>query len=94
MDWDISTGWGNDKEDKEEILVVDKKHKRGRKTELFYRETKNVYRKAFSELTLIDLMKDEKFSDHVTKDVNGPLVRYYQGVEIRMVTKKHYFEIQ
>ena len=22
------------------------------------------------------------------------LVRYYQGVEIRMVTKKHYFEIQ
>jgi len=60
MDWDISTDWGNEKEDKEEILVVDKKHKRGRKTELYYRETKNVYRKAFSELTLIDLMKEEK----------------------------------
>ena len=45
-------------------------------------------------MTYSKLMKDEKFSDHVTKDVNDPLVRYYQGVEIRMVTKKHYFEIQ
>lgn len=45
-------------------------------------------------MTYSKLMKDEKFSDHVTKDVNDPLVRYYQGIEIRMVTKKHYFEIQ
>mgnify|MGYP000411512061 FL=1 len=45
-------------------------------------------------MTYSKLMKDENFSDHVTKDVNDPLVRYYQGVEIRMVTKKHYFEIQ
>ena len=45
-------------------------------------------------MTYSKLMKDAKFSDQVTKDVNGPLVRYYQGVEIRMVTKKHYFEIQ
>ena len=45
-------------------------------------------------MTYSKLMKDEKFSDQVTKDVNDPLVRYYQGVEIRMVTKKHYFEIQ
>jgi len=45
-------------------------------------------------MTYSKLMKDENFSDHVTKDVNDPLVRYYQGIEIRMVTKKHYFEIQ
>ena len=45
-------------------------------------------------MTYSKLMKDENFSDHVTKDVNDSLVRYYQGVEIRMVTKKHYFEIQ
>ena len=45
-------------------------------------------------MTYSKLMKDAKFSDQVTKDVNDPLVRYYQGVEIRMVTKKHYFEIQ
>lgn len=38
MDLDISTDWGNEKEEKEEILVVDKKHKRGRKTELFYKD--------------------------------------------------------
>ncbi|MEG2564695.1 MAG: hypothetical protein WB445_13995 [Acinetobacter sp.] len=45
-------------------------------------------------MTYSKLMKDAKFSDQVTKDVNDLLVRYYQGVEIRMVTKKHYFEIQ
>jgi len=45
-------------------------------------------------MTYSKLMKDENFSDHVTKDVNDPLVRYYQGIEIRIVTKKHYFEIQ
>ncbi len=45
-------------------------------------------------MTYSKLMKDESFFDQVTKDANDPLVRYYQGVEIKMVTKKHYFEIQ
>jgi hypothetical protein len=45
-------------------------------------------------MTYSKLMKDAKFHEHVTKDIKDPMIRYYRGIEIKMVTKKHHFEIQ
>jgi hypothetical protein len=57
-------GWGNKvvKEDEPKIEAAEvKKHKRGRRSECIVRETKNVYRKAFSETQLLDILGVEDF---------------------------------
>ncbi|WP_111860622.1 hypothetical protein [Acinetobacter sp. CFCC 10889] len=44
--------------------------------------------------TYSKLMKEEKFIDHLSKDQNDPMVRYYKGIKIKMITEKHYVEIK
>ena len=44
--------------------------------------------------TYAALMREEKFAERVTKDVKDPLIRYYKDIEIKVVTEKHYFEVQ
>lgn len=44
--------------------------------------------------TYANLMKEEKFVCHISKDLNDPMVRYYKGIKIKMVTEKHYLEIE
>ncbi|AXX52276.1 hypothetical protein ACOUV0_15930 [Acinetobacter baumannii] len=39
------------------------------------------------------LMENEKFQDRLTRDINDPMIRYYKGIKIKMVTEKHYLEI-
>lgn len=39
------------------------------------------------------LMRVEKFHDKLTKDSKDPMVRYYKGIKIKMVTEKHHLEI-
>lgn len=50
-------GWNKKKEVKKEEPI---KSKRGRRSELFIRETKNIYRRAFSETQLLDIFGLEK----------------------------------
>lgn len=45
-------------------------------------------------ITYSKLMKDANFHEHVTKDIKDPMIRYYRGIEIKMVTKKYHFEIR
>ena len=40
------------------------------------------------------LMKEDKFIDHLSKDQLDPMVRYYKGIKIKMVTEKHYLEVK
>ena len=44
--------------------------------------------------TYARLMKEEKFIDQLSKDTENPMVRYYQGIKIKMVTEKHYLKIE
>ncbi|MDM1764575.1 MULTISPECIES: hypothetical protein [unclassified Acinetobacter] len=44
--------------------------------------------------TYANLMEEEKFVDHISKDVDDPMVRYYKGIQIKMITEKHYLEIK
>jgi hypothetical protein len=44
--------------------------------------------------TYTALMREDNFADSVTKDKKDPLIRYYKGIEIKVVTEKHYFEVQ
>ena len=46
-----------------EVSEISNKHKRGRRSECLIRETKNVYRKAFSETQLLDLTGCEILKD-------------------------------
>ena len=44
--------------------------------------------------TYASLMSEDRFEDKITKDETDPMIRYYKGIKIQMVTEKHYFEIQ
>lgn len=44
--------------------------------------------------TYANLMKEEKFVDYISKDLDDPMVRYYKGIQIKMITEKHYLEIK
>ncbi|MDQ9009020.1 hypothetical protein RFI36_04755 [Acinetobacter gerneri] len=59
-----------------------------------FRETKEPSRILIGYKTYSKLLKEDKFLDHLTKDSNDPMIRYYQGIEIRMITEKHFFEIE
>ncbi|EPO8910213.1 hypothetical protein ACUIIU_003426, partial [Acinetobacter baumannii] len=39
------------------------------------------------------LMENEKFQDRLTKDSKDPMIRYYKGIKIKMVTEKYHLEI-
>lgn len=59
-------GWGDKKkfEAEQEEIKHPTKHKRGRRSEIFERDTKNVYRRAFSETQLLDLFNDIELKDN------------------------------
>lgn len=44
--------------------------------------------------TYSGLMKEEKFVYHVTRDRSNSMIRYYKGIEIRIVAEKHYLKIE
>lgn len=46
-----------------DVSEIPTKHKRGRRSECLIRETKNVYRRAFSETQLLDLTNNEPFKN-------------------------------
>jgi hypothetical protein len=48
---------------KDTTCKIDKKHKRGRRSVILERDTKNVYRRAFSETQLLDLIGINQFKD-------------------------------
>lgn len=61
-------GWGSKEKTTEietqtPVEAGNIKHKRGRRSECLIRETKNVYRKAFSETQLLDILGVENFKD-------------------------------
>lgn len=39
------------------------------------------------------LMEHEKFQDRLTRDSKDPMIRYYKGIKIKMVTEKHHLDI-
>lgn len=39
-------------------------------------------------------MKESKFLDKISKDANDPMIRYYKEIKIKIVTEKHFFEIE
>ena len=61
-------GWGSKEKTTEietstPVEAGNIKHKRGRRSECLIRETKNIYRKAFSETQLLDILGVENFKD-------------------------------
>lgn len=44
--------------------------------------------------TYTSLMSEDRFAEKITKDEKDPIIRYYKGIKIQMVTEKHYFKIQ
>ncbi|MDE4040748.1 hypothetical protein SLJ62_02185 [Acinetobacter pittii] len=44
--------------------------------------------------TFAVLMENDKFLDKIEKDKDDPMVRYYKGIKIKMVTEKHHLEIE
>lgn len=48
---------------KDTASKIDKKHKRGRRSVILERDTKNVYRRAFSETQLLDLIGITQFKE-------------------------------
>ncbi|AXQ22594.1 hypothetical protein BEN71_11145 [Acinetobacter wuhouensis] len=59
-----------------------------------FRETKEPSRILIGYKTYSKLMKENRFLDQLSKNSNDPMVRYYQGIEIRMITEKHFFDIE
>ncbi|MDS7935683.1 hypothetical protein RMB03_17320 [Acinetobacter sp. V91_7] len=44
--------------------------------------------------TFAVLMEDNDFLDKVKKDKEDPVIRYYKGIKIKMVTEKHHLAIE
>ena len=44
--------------------------------------------------TNIKIMKEDSFVDMLSKDVRDPMIRYYNEIKIKLVTEKHFFEIE
>ena len=44
--------------------------------------------------TYSKLVKEEKFLDQITNNSDDPLTKYYKGIKIKIVTEKHFFEIE
>lgn len=44
--------------------------------------------------TYANLMSEEKFADKISKDEKTPMIRYYKGLKVKIVTEKRYFELK
>ncbi|MDS7927892.1 hypothetical protein RMB03_00460 [Acinetobacter sp. V91_7] len=40
------------------------------------------------------LLDEAQFADRITRDKKDPMIRYYNGIKIKMVKEKHYFKIE
>lgn len=59
-----------------------------------FKESKDPQRLIIGYKTYSKLMKENKFLDKVSKDENDPMIRYYKEIKIKIVTEKHFFEIE
>ena len=59
-----------------------------------FKESKDPQRLVSGYKTYSKLMKENKFLDKISKDVNDPMIRYYKEIKIKIVTEKHFFEIE
>lgn len=59
-----------------------------------FRESKEPSRILIGYKTYSKLLKEDKFLDQLTKSSDDPMIRYYRGIEIRMITEKHFFDIE
>ncbi|WP_374668493.1 hypothetical protein [Acinetobacter sp.] len=44
--------------------------------------------------TYAHLMSEDKFADKISKDQIDPMIRYYKGLKVKIVTEKKYFEVK
>ncbi|MFW1642905.1 hypothetical protein [Acinetobacter guillouiae] len=59
-----------------------------------FKEIKDPQRLIIGYKTYSKLMKENKFLDKISKDTNDPMIRYYKEIKIKIVTEKHFFEIE
>lgn len=59
-----------------------------------FKESKDPQRLIIGYKTYSKLMKENKFLDKISKDANNPMIRYYKEIKIKIVTEKHFFEIE
>ena len=44
--------------------------------------------------TYSKLMKEDEFVEKLSKDIQDPMVRYYKNIKIKLITEKHFFDIE
>lgn len=44
--------------------------------------------------TYANLMNEDKFAEKITKDPEDPMIRYYKGIRVKIVTEKRYFSVK
>ncbi|WP_151957131.1 hypothetical protein [Acinetobacter guillouiae] len=59
-----------------------------------FKEIKDPQRLIIGYKTYSKLMKENKFLDKISKDANDQMIRYYKEIKIKIVTEKHFFEIE
>lgn len=59
-----------------------------------FKENKEPKKLIIGYKTYSKLMKESKFLDKISKDANDPMIRYYKEIKIKIVTEKHFFEIE
>ncbi len=43
--------------------------------------------------TYANLMGEDKFAEKISKDDKDPMIRYYKGIKVKIVTEKRYFAV-
>ena len=43
--------------------------------------------------TNANLMGEDKFAEKISKDDKDPMIRYYKGIKVKIVTEKRYFAV-
>ena len=43
--------------------------------------------------TYANLMSEDKFAEKISKDDKDPMIRYYKGIKVKIVTEKRYFAV-
>lgn len=59
-----------------------------------FKKTNNPKRLIMGYKTYSKLLKENNFLDKITKDSDDPINKCYQEIKIKIVTEKHYFDIE
>ena len=59
-----------------------------------FRENAEPQKLILGYKTYSKLMKEDSFVAMLSKDVRDPMIRYYNEIKIKLVTEKHFFEIE